>query len=273
MLPADHLTPGDNVWNFHAGSQEFSNTKIYDDAMKAIYGPPSDLNDYLRKSQAMAYDGERAMFEAYGRNKYTSTGVIQWMLNNAWPSLIWHLYDYYLQPAGGYFGVRKANEPLHVQYSYDDRSVVVVNSQYQPVSGLKVSAEVYDFDLNQKFSNQQETDVPSDSSTRVFVIPETAVTSAPVSFVKLSLQDTAGPPLTANFYWLSAHASSFTCDKTPFFPTPSPTSEDFTALNRLSPVKLDSTAELKQDVKQNNGAVPVNVKNPTNKLTFQVYLT
>ena len=50
----------------------------------------------FRISQTMAYSGERAMFEAYGRNKYTSTGVIQWMLNNAWPSMIWHLYDYYL---------------------------------------------------------------------------------------------------------------------------------------------------------------------------------
>ena len=62
----------------------------------------------------MAYDSERAMFEAYSRNKYESTGIIQWMLNNAWPSLIWHLYDYYLQPAGGYFGAKKACEPLHV---------------------------------------------------------------------------------------------------------------------------------------------------------------
>lgn len=57
----------------------------------------------------MAYDGERAMFEAYGRCKYQSTGVIQWMLNNGWPSMMWHLYDYYLQPAAGYFGTKGAN--------------------------------------------------------------------------------------------------------------------------------------------------------------------
>ena len=47
------------------------------------------------------------MFEAYSRNKYTTTGVIQWMMNNAWPSLIWHLYDYNLEPAGGYLAPRK----------------------------------------------------------------------------------------------------------------------------------------------------------------------
>ena len=100
--------------------------------MKAIYGPPRDFDDYNRKAQAMAYDSERAMFEAYSRNKYqSSTGVIQWMLNNAWPSLIWHLWDYYLQPGGGYYGVKKACESDHVMYSYDDRSVDVINSTYQ----------------------------------------------------------------------------------------------------------------------------------------------
>ena len=38
-----------------------------------------------------------------------------WMLNNAWPGLIWHLYDYdLLAPAGGYFGSKKALELVHV---------------------------------------------------------------------------------------------------------------------------------------------------------------
>ena len=70
--------------------------------------------------------------EAYGKNKYVSTGVIQWMLNNAWPSMIWHLYDYYLDAGAGYFAAKKACEPLHIQYSYDDQSIVVVNSTYGP---------------------------------------------------------------------------------------------------------------------------------------------
>ena len=89
----------------------------------------------------MTYEAERAMFEAYGRNKYVSTGVIQWMMNTAWPGLIWHLYDYYLRPGGGYFGTKKALEPVHVQYSYDDSSIVVVNSTYTDLAGYRVTAE------------------------------------------------------------------------------------------------------------------------------------
>ena len=59
------------MWNFHSGQHRFKNIlETYTAAMHRQYGPPTDLNDYNRKSQAMAYDGERAMFEAFSRNKY-----------------------------------------------------------------------------------------------------------------------------------------------------------------------------------------------------------
>src|SRR6202012_5769315 len=100
-------------------------------------------------------------------NKYDSTGLIQWMMNNAWPSLIWHLYDFYLRPGGGYFGTKKACEPLHVQYSYDDGSVAVVNSYYQSYPGYKVTAQVYNIDLTEKLSKTQKVDIAPDSAARV----------------------------------------------------------------------------------------------------------
>ena len=136
----------------------------------------------------MTYEGERAMFEAYARNKYTSTGVIQWMLNNAWPSMIWHLYDYYLRPGGGYFGTKKACEPVHVQYSYDDRSVVVVNGTDTRVPGTLV-ARVLNVDGTEQFSREAAVDIGPDSATRMFTIPEIGGLSS-TYFVDLRLAST-----------------------------------------------------------------------------------
>ena len=127
FLPPDALWPQNETWGFHEGGERFQTLTYYNTSMEHRYGAPKDLNDFVRKAYAMDYEGERAMFEAYARNKFNSTGVIQWMLNNGWPSLIWHLYDYYLVPAGGYYGTKKATEPLHVLYSYNDRSVAVVS--------------------------------------------------------------------------------------------------------------------------------------------------
>ena len=63
-------------------------------ALNARYGPSSSAEEYVVKSQVSALESHRAMFEAFGRNKYIATGVIQWMLVNAWPSHMWHLMDY-----------------------------------------------------------------------------------------------------------------------------------------------------------------------------------
>ncbi|MGH9606269.1 MAG: glycoside hydrolase family 2 protein, partial [Terracidiphilus sp.] len=73
-------------WSLHYGGGGFTTLKVFDDAMDDIYATPDSAADYTRMAQTMEYDSERAMFEAYTKNKYDSTGVIQWMLNNAWPS-------------------------------------------------------------------------------------------------------------------------------------------------------------------------------------------
>ncbi len=144
---------------------------VFTEALDKRYGQSNSVEEFAGKAQVQAYEAHRAMMEAYGRNKYTSTGIIQWMLNNAWPSMIWHMYDWYLRPGGSYFGVKKACEPLHVQYSYDDRSIVVVNSYYHRFQNLKVTAKVYNLDMTEKFSKDAEVSVDADSSTRVFTLP------------------------------------------------------------------------------------------------------
>jgi exo-1,4-beta-D-glucosaminidase len=271
MLPVEHLTPNDPVWNYHAGGERFTDLHHFDDAMRAIYGAPTGLADYEMKSQAMAYDAERAMFEAYSRNKYRSTGVIQWMLNNAWPSLIWHLYDYYLQPAGGYFGAKKACEPINVQYSYDDRSVSIVNSTYQNVSGLTVTAQLYDAELRERFSVQQRANVDADAVVNIVTFPEEAFASAsPIYFAKLTLEDAQGNIISTNFYWLSAKKNVYDWAHTDSYTAVS-SYEDLTALNSLeSAGKLLTSARVEKN--EEGPLVRLKLRNPSDRLAFQIRL-
>src|SRR4051812_2829939 len=267
FLPADHLWPIDEVWNVHAGGNEFNNLKNFNKAMDASYGAPKDLTDYERKAQTMAYNGERAMFEAYSGNRYAAGGVVQWMLNNAWPSIYWHLYDYYLQTGGGYFGTRKANEPVHVQYSYGNRSVQVVNNQYKPITAAKVTAELYDPDLKKIFSQSKTINIPADSSTRFITIPASQAT---ISFLKLTLRDGKGQQLSDNFYWLSADEPTFDWEKTTYVNTPSPHFEDLTALSSLPPAEVKASASMSTE--SGRELVRTTVSNPSKNLAFQIAL-
>jgi exo-1,4-beta-D-glucosaminidase len=269
FLPADHLWPMDDYWNYHAGGGEFSNLKVFTEALEARYGKATGVEDFAEKSQVMAYEGERAMFEAYGRNKYVSTGVIQWMLNNAWPSLIWHLYDYYWRPGGSYFGAKKACEPLHIQYAYDDHTVMVVNSFYQGFEKLKAEARVYNLDLAQKLSKDTEFDALPDSSTKLFAIPDLSDLTS-TYFLRLELNDSAGKIVSRNFYWLSTKPDVLDWAKSEWYYTPTKSFSDMKTLATLPQVKLIHSSRFER--KGDEGITTVTVENPTTKLAFFVHL-
>ena len=241
FIPKDHLWPIDDVWNFHAGGERFTTVNVFTDGLTRRYGQATSLDDYERKSQAMTYDGQRAMFEAYARNKYTSTGVVQWMLNNAWPSLIWHLYDYYLVPSGGYYGTKKACETVHVQYSYDDNSIAVINGTFGTIKGAKVTARIYSIDAKEKASRESTIDLGADSSTKAFELP-TADGLAPTFFLKLELHDGAGKLMSDNFYWLSTKADTLDwANKADTVYTPQKEFANLTGLSNLPPAKVSFT--------------------------------
>jgi exo-1,4-beta-D-glucosaminidase len=274
FLPAEKLWPVNELWNLHAGAGSLNNNIThFSEAMNAIYGAPAGLDDFLRKSQAMCYDGQRAMFEAYARNKHQSTGVIQWMLNNGWPSVMWHLYDYYLQPAAGYFGTKKACEPLHIQYSYDDRSVVVVNSLIRDCPGLTAEASLLDFNLRPLFTRTVRLDSPADSVQRIVTLPEVP-TATGVTFVRLALTDATGRVVSSNFYWLPRHLPTFDWSQEQAKAHPYYTAvtryEDLTLLNQLPEVRPAATASARNGTEGRE--VSVTVRNPTDHLAFQVHL-
>ena len=247
----------------------FKNLQIYTNALNARYGKADSLEDYVLKAQLMNYEGIRAMFEAFSRNKYTSTGVIQWMLNNAWPSTIWHLYDYYLRPGGGYFGAKRALEPLHPLYSYDDRSIYLVSSSYTDARGLKLSTRVYNLDMSEKFRQDSALDAAADSTAKVLTLPDIQGLS-PTYFLSLRLDDAAGNVVGSNFYWLSTRPETLDWQKSSWYMTPTSSFADYTALSQLPKVKLRVIS--RNEHKGDESFTHVTIENPSKALAFFVRL-
>jgi exo-1,4-beta-D-glucosaminidase len=269
MVGKDHLWPIDEVWNYHAGGGEFKTIKVFSDALANRYGKSDSPEDFAAKSQLQTYEGVRAMYEAYSRNKYQSTGVIQWMLNNAWPSMIWHLYDYYLRPAGGYFGAKRALEALHPVYGYDDHSIWLVSSQYENASNLKLTTKIYNLDMTEKFSQENKLDAPSDSTAKIFTLPDVADLS-PTYFLVLRLENAGGTLVGSNFYWLSTKPETLDWAKSTWWMTPTDSFADYTALAQLPKVKLKVTQHT--ELKGEDSITRVAIENPSNNLAFFVRL-
>jgi exo-1,4-beta-D-glucosaminidase len=195
------------------------------------------------------------------------------MLNNAWPSVIWHLYDYSLRAAGGFHGTKKACEPLHVQYSYDDRSVVVVNEHPSGFPSLKVEAAAYDLSWKELFTKTVTADVAAEAALRVLTLPEPA--GWPTTyFVRLRLSGADGREVSRNFYWLSTRPDVLDYENAPWFYTPTKAHADFTALASLPPARLEvKLAPAGADEGAVETSLHVTVTNTSDVPAFQVKLT
>jgi exo-1,4-beta-D-glucosaminidase len=269
MVGKDHLWPMDDTWNYHAGGGAFKDIHVFTDALNARFGPATSVEDYALKAQLQTYEGVRAMYEAYSRNKYVSTGVIQWMLNNAWPSMIWHLYDFYLRPGGGYFGAKKSMEALHPVYGYDDRSVWIVSSRYADAKGLKLTTRVLNLDMSEKYSQQTSLDAAADSTNKVLPLPEIDGLSA-TYFLILRLEDAGGKLVGSNFYWLSSKPETLDWEKSNWYTTPTASYADYTALSQLPKVKLNVAHHTEH--KGEDAVTHVTLENPSKSLAFFVRL-
>jgi exo-1,4-beta-D-glucosaminidase len=183
--------------------------------------------------------------------------------------MIWHLYDYYLRPGGGYFGAKTALQPIDPVYGYDDRSITVVNSQYDDVKGLRVLTKVLNLDMSEKFSSESKIDVPADGILKVLTLPEIADLSS-TYFVALRVSDSNGNIVGQNFYWLSTKPETIDWEKSTWYTTPTLSYADFTALAQLQKVKLNVSSRSEREGE--NEITHVTLENPSKSLAFFVRL-
>jgi exo-1,4-beta-D-glucosaminidase len=245
----------------------FATLETFDIALAKRYGAPKDLADFVAKAQLDNYDNVRAQFEAFNAHTETSnpsTGVIYWMLNNAWPSLHWHLYDYYLNPAGAYFGAKKANEPVHIQYSYDTRGIVLVNHTLTDQHALQAHIRVRDLDGRIRYEKSLNgIDLAGNRTQQLITVsPPTGISGA--YFVELDLGSGDGQPISRNVYWLSTQEDHLDWQKSNWYLTPVTQYADLTALQSLPASTIEAHAstrhEVEEDVITVTLAVPASAK-------------
>jgi len=241
----------------------------YDDVMNkqrtAVYGLRGQLlegldqkelilEDYVAKSQLDNYDNVRAQFEAFNAHMDAakpSTGVIYWMLNNAWPSLHWHLYDYFLNPAGAYFGAKTANEPVHIQYSYDTRAIMLVNHTLTREHGLRALIRVRNLDGSVAYERRlQGLDLAGNGARQLAVLPALDGLSG-TYFIELELAATDGKSVSRNVYWLSTQTDELDWAHSTWYLTPVTRYADLTPLQSLPTATSEIKATMRHEGAEN----------------------
>ena len=229
------------------GGYSFGTLHDLDAAISGRYGAWSGLNQYVEEAQVQNYETQRAEFEAYidhsTNAQAPSTGIVYWQLNKGWPTLLWDLYNHDYDQAGSYFGAKKANEPVHVLYTYDDGTVSVDNLAGGAQHGLSVESKVYRVD-GTLIDDQTTTDISVESQGVARdilhpVVPATTQppTSAQTYFVELLLTR-HGHVIDRNVYWLSTQQDEVNWDST--IGLPQATMTQFANLQQLQSLRRAS---------------------------------
>jgi exo-1,4-beta-D-glucosaminidase len=214
----------------------FATIEPFDIALARRYGTPKSLEDYVAKAQLENYDNVRAQFEAFNAHMDAadpSTGVIYWMLNNAWPSLHWHLYDYFLNPAGAYFGAKIANESVHIQYSYDTRAIMLINHTLNHEHGLQAVIRVRNLDGSVAYERRlKDIDLTGSGARQLAMLPALEGLSR-TYFIELELASAEGKLISRNVYWLSTQTDELDWANSSWYLTPVTRYADLTPLQSL----------------------------------------
>ncbi len=265
MIPARHLWPIDSVWDYHCGRNEFNNLNRYLTALDKRYGKAKDLKDFIWKAQLLNYETIRPMFEAFAVHKFKSTGVIQWMLNSAWPEMYWQLYDYYLMPNGAFYGTKKACAPLQLIYNYQDRNIYCNNETLQSYDHLTARIRILDLQSKIILDKKITVSIAGNTVKKLYTLRKSILPDS-VFFLDLQLLDDQNGRKAKNFYWLTKKGDVLDYPASTWFVTPVKRYADFTALQNMPEASILTEKQFRRQ-----GALwkfKVRVTNPSSYMAF-----
>jgi hypothetical protein len=251
FMPQSTWWPQNDMWNKHffGGSAAHAGPRDYNGDINKRYGKAQGIEDFCRKAQMLNLETTKAMFEGFlDHSDKDAAGLIIWMSQSAYPSLVWQTFDYYYDTTGAYWGAKTSCEPVHIYWNESDDRIRVVNTTGKPVRGLTAEAAIYNLDGSRKLDQTAKVDSSPDAVSDCLTLTYPADLSA-THFIKLRLTNAAGQLVSENFYWRGT------------------THLDYTALSNLKPVKLSIVSKTAAATTPGMVAMAADITNPTDSGT------
>jgi hypothetical protein len=195
--------PLNNTWGYHDAATGNGRWNQYYNEMVRRYGEPGSIENFCNKMQLMNAIGYQGIFEAAGHKLNDIGGVMLWKLNAAFPSVVWQVYDWFLQPNAGYYFMQNSCEPVHIQLNLSSLNVMVLNRTRLPVNGLTASAEILSLDSKSLFHEEKKMNLSASDVQEASSLSAALSGLKGVNFVVLNLKNSMGKVISHNAYWLS----------------------------------------------------------------------
>ena len=235
VLPDPNLTSSDSVWRYHKLS-------LYGKFIDA-YGKPANLKDFANKAQLVNYNQYRGLMEGHIAHMWDwYTGVIIWKTQNPWTALRGQMYDYFLDPNGGLYGLHHADAPLHAMYNPVNGMLMIANHTFVPQHDIMIQAKAYDIAGRDTIALQWIVELSPASVQKIESVKRKLDKLFPScgGFLSLRLLNTSHKILDDNLYWLPDSTGNYS------------------GLQEMSKAEVSVTAR-----KVDDGRIEVKIENPS----------
>jgi hypothetical protein len=241
--------PLNNTWGYHDAATGAAQYDKYYEEMAKRYGAPNTMVNFSDKMQLMNYVGYQGIFEAAGHKLTETGGVMLWKLNAALPSVVWQIYDWYLEPNAGYYAMQNACEPLHIQFNQDDSTAAVINRVHHATGSLGAEVAIYNIDSKLlKSAHAEHLGLAEEGTQEAIKLKEILKDIKQACFVVMNLKNSTGKIISHNVYWLSP-------------------GNDFTSFNSMKTTQLQAKI-LKTEKGKSENKWTLQFTNSSNKVAF-----
>ena len=199
------IWPQSDEWGMHDYTLEGAQgATSFNQIIAQGYGEPQSAKEFTELAQWVNYDGHRSLFESRSINRM---GLLMWMSHPCWPSMVWQTYDYYFEPTAAYFGIKKACEPLHIQWNPATDEVEVVNYHAGAYNNLTAYAQVLNMDASVAWEGEARVNSQEDTTEKCIKLqyPDNLTK---VHFIKLTLKE-GDRVISENFYHRSKEENNY----------------------------------------------------------------
>ena len=175
FMPEKDWWPINEMWNTHYfGQNAFNATpERYTEQINQKFGPCNNAEEFCRKAQLINLESNKALFEGWlDHIGEDASGIMTWMSQSAYPSMVWQTYDYYYDLTGAYWGCKSACEPLHIFWNPVTDAIKVGNTTGKDYYGLKAEVTVYNSDGKpvKAYTKEATVDALSHTATQCMTI-------------------------------------------------------------------------------------------------------
>ncbi len=215
LADLDHILVNQNgfkdlnrSWYHHQYRPFFSGTDTTADQI-LIYGRPTTIEEFGEMAQAAQHQQYKALFEGLNARMWTKyTGGVIWRSAPGWTALSGCVYDRYLEPTGGLFGIRQAGKAINVQIDLMSFDVAVVNNRPDTLpAGLVVVVTGCDDKgkIQSALSKTLATTTAPIDPHSTFVAGSVSdiVDTSKLRIFRTELKDASGHVLASNFDWIA----------------------------------------------------------------------